>query len=216
MGTEPAGLTWHRARGGGMRAVPRQESPGVPGRRARRVAAVMAWGPAGIKPAAGRWAASALALAGAALMAASAAIHLDLWATGYQAIAVIGPLFLAQGTASALAAVALAVLRRAGLLVAGAVLMTATACGLLLSAWVGLFGFQESLAVPYAGTSLAVEFTGAGLLLAGAGLILAGGPPPSRRGIPGTTRGIPGTTGKTVDEGDEGTAPDRRGGKHST
>jgi|SRR5579875_1353446 len=104
MGTEPAGLTWHRARGGGMRAVPRQERPGVPGRRARRVAAVMAWGPAGIKPAAGRWAASALALAGAALMAASAAIHLDLWATGYQAIAVIGPLFLAQGTASALAA----------------------------------------------------------------------------------------------------------------
>jgi hypothetical protein len=54
------------------------------------------------------------------------------------------------------------------LLVAGAVLLAATAVGLLLSASSGLFGYQESLAVPYAETSLAVEFTGAVVLMVAA------------------------------------------------
>jgi len=145
----------------------------------------MARGPAAIGSPAGRWAASILALGGAALLAVSAVIHLHLWAAGYQDIAVIGPLFLAQGVAGILAAVAVAAFRRAGLLVAGAGLMAATAAGLLLSAWIGLFGFQDSLASPYAAVSLVVEFGGAGLLLAAAGLILAAGSLPARRGIPG-------------------------------
>jgi hypothetical protein len=179
--------------------VPRHVRPGGTGRSVRRVAVAMTWGPASIGPEAGRWAASALALAGAALMAASAVIHLDLWATGYRAIAVIGPLFFAQGVVSALVAVVVAVLRWAGLMIAGAVLMAATACGLLVSAWVGLFGFQESLAVPYAGASLAVEFAGAGLLFAGAGLILAAGPPSTPRRKPRTC-GVSRTTGKPVEE----------------
>ncbi len=44
----------------------------------------------------------------------------------------------------------------------------ATAVGLLLTANVGLFGYIESLSVPYAALSLAVEFTAAFVLLVGA------------------------------------------------
>lgn len=142
----------------------------------RRVAAVMAGGPAGLRSPAARWAADVLAVAGAALIVTSAIIHLSLWAQGYRSISVIGPLFLAQGVAAPVFALALALFRRLGLMAAGAVLMAGTAMGLLLSAQIGLFGFKDSLAAPYAGLSLVVEFGGAGLLLADAGLILAARP----------------------------------------
>ena len=59
------------------------------------------------------------------------------------------------------------------LLAAGAVTMAATAAGLLLSAGIGLFGYQESLAVPYAMSSLVVEFAGAAVLAAAAAIVLA-------------------------------------------
>ena len=48
-----------------------------------------------------------------------------------------------------------------------------TAAGLLLSASTGLFGYRESLAVPYAGMSLAVEFAGTAVLVAAAAILLA-------------------------------------------
>jgi len=86
-----------------------------------------------------------------ALIIISAIIHLYLWASGYRSITVIGPLFLAQGVVSVPFAVALGVLGRLGLLAAGAALMAGTAVGLLLSAQIGLFGFKDSLAAPYAG-----------------------------------------------------------------
>jgi len=120
-----------------------------------------------------RWAVTVLAVAGAALLAWSGAIHLRLWFEGYRDISVIGPLFLIQGIASIVLAVALAAFRRLALLAAGAALAAATAAGLLLSAGVGLFGYTESLAVPYAETSLVVEFTSAAVLAAAAALILA-------------------------------------------
>jgi len=63
-------------------------------------------------------------------------------------------------------------------LAAGAVMMAATAAGLLLSAGIGLFGYRESLAVPYAMSSLVVEFTGAAVLAAAATLVLAARPRP--------------------------------------
>ncbi len=62
--------------------------------------------------------------------------------------------------------------------VAGAVLMAATAAGRLLSVHVGLFGFRESLAVPYAGMSLVEEAAGA-VLLAGAAVLFVAGRPRS-------------------------------------
>ena len=99
-------------------------------------------------------------------------IHLQLWSDGYRDISVIGPLFLIQGIASIALALPLVVFRRLVLLAAGAILLAATAVGLLLSAGIGLFGYQESLAVPYAETSLVVEFTGAAVLVVAAVIVL--------------------------------------------
>jgi hypothetical protein len=130
-----------------------------------------------------RWAVNVLAVAGAALMVWSGAIHLQLWSDGYRSISVIGPLFLIQGVGGIALAVVLAVFRRVVLMAAGAVMMAATAAGLLLSAGIGLFGFTESLAVPYAMSSLAVEFAGAAVLAAASAILLAARPGsrPARR-----------------------------------
>jgi hypothetical protein len=56
-------------------------------------------------------------------------------------------------------------------LLAGAGSLIATGGGLLLTAHGGLFGYTESLAVPYAMLSLYVEFTGAAVLLAGVAVL---------------------------------------------
>jgi hypothetical protein len=105
------------------------------------------------------------ALTGAAFLVWSAVIHFELWADGYKDISVIGPLFLVQGIASIVVAVAVVAFRWLVLLVVGAGAGVATAVGLLLSVNVGLFGYTESLAVPYATLSLAVEFTAAFVFL---------------------------------------------------
>jgi hypothetical protein len=123
-----------------------------------------------------RWAVNVLAVAGAALMVWSSVIHLQLWSDGYRSISVIGPLFLIQGIAGIALAAVIAVFRRVVLMAAGAVTMAATAAGLLLSAGIGLFGFQESLAVPYAMSSLVVEFTSAAVLAAASAIVLAARP----------------------------------------
>jgi hypothetical protein len=139
----------------------------------RRSARLLLSGPGSLTSPAARWAVTLLAVAGAGLLVWSGVIHLQLWSDGYRSISVIGPLFLIQGIASIVLAVALVAFRRLVLLAAGAVLAVATAAGLLLSAGIGLFGYQESLAVPYAETSLAVEFTSAAVLAAAAAIVLA-------------------------------------------
>jgi hypothetical protein len=163
-------------------STPHPESPGAPQSSARRIIALLARGPAGLRSPATRWAVNGLALTGGALIVVSAIIHLHLWAQGYRGITVIGPLFLAQGVVSIPIAIILGLFRRLGLLVAGAALMAGTAVGLVLSAQIGLFGFKDTLAAPYAGMSLVVEVAGTGLLLAGAILIAAARPSPARRG----------------------------------
>src|SRR3984885_3781207 len=106
-----------------------------------------------------------LAATGAAFLVWSAVIHLMLWSDGYKDVSVIGPLFLVQAIGSIILAVAIVAFRWLALIAAGAVAGVATAVGLLLTASVGLFGFTESLTVPYATLSLAVEFTAASVLL---------------------------------------------------
>jgi predicted lipoprotein with Yx(FWY)xxD motif len=84
-----------------------------------------------------------LRLAGAGLLAATGAIHLDLYLTGYRSIPAIGWLFLLQViTAFALAAAVLATGSRL-IAAAGAGFALATLGGYLLSIWAGLFGFKE-------------------------------------------------------------------------
>ena len=119
------------------------------------------------------WSSQGLAVVGAGLILWSSALHLHLWATSYRHIATVGPLFLVQGIVAVPLALAVVALRRVALMLAGAALLTATAFGLLLSSWVALFGYQESLSVPYAGMSLVIEFGGAAVLLAAAALARA-------------------------------------------
>jgi hypothetical protein len=118
-----------------------------------------------------RWTVLALAATGAGFLVWSGVIHLMLWSDGYKDISVVGPLFLVQAIACIVLALAIVALRWLALLAAGAAAGVATAAGLLLSANVGLFGFTESLSVPYAELSLAVEFTAAFVLLVATGLL---------------------------------------------
>jgi predicted lipoprotein with Yx(FWY)xxD motif len=84
-----------------------------------------------------------LRLAGGGLLAATGAIHLDLYLTGYRSIPTIGWLFLLQVIAAfGLAALVLATGSRLAA-AAGAGFAVATLGGYLLSVWVGLFGFKE-------------------------------------------------------------------------
>jgi len=84
-----------------------------------------------------------LRLAGAGLLFATAAIHLDLYLTGYRTIPTIGPLFLFQVIAGFLAgAVVLATSSRLAA-AAGAALALSTLGGYLLTVQFGLFGFRE-------------------------------------------------------------------------
>src|SRR5580692_1490526 len=103
------------------------------------------------RPAPG-WPAVILRVAGSGLLIATAAIHLDLYLTGYRTIPTIGWLFLLQVIAAfGLGLAVLAIPRRpaAGLAAsrlaaaAGAGFALATLGGYLLSVWTGLFGFKE-------------------------------------------------------------------------
>jgi predicted lipoprotein with Yx(FWY)xxD motif len=101
------------------------------------------------EPAGPGWRTAVLRVAGAGLLIAAGAIHLDLYLTGYRSIPVIGWLFLLQVIAAF--ALGLAVLATggrpvlAGRLAAagGAGFALATLGGYLLSVWTGLFGFRE-------------------------------------------------------------------------
>jgi len=91
----------------------------------------------------GGWLRPALRITGAGLLAATAAIHLDLYLTGYKNIPTIGWLFLLQVIAGfALAALVLATGNQV-VAALGAGFAVATLGGYLLSIWFGLFGFKE-------------------------------------------------------------------------
>jgi predicted lipoprotein with Yx(FWY)xxD motif len=100
-------------------------------------------------PSARDWLQIILRVAGSGLLIATAAIHLDLYVTGYRTIPTIGWLFLLQVIAAF--ALGLAVLVIPGRLVipsrlaaaAGAGFALATLGGYLLTVWIGLFGFKE-------------------------------------------------------------------------
>jgi hypothetical protein len=143
-----------------------------PGGVPRQVIQFLVKGPAEKRSAVARWGINLLAVAGAVFLVWSSVIHLQLWSDGYDDISVIGPLFLAQGIAGIVIALAVVAFRRLVLLAAGAVTLAATAVGLLLSVHTGLFGYRESLAVPYAESSLVIEFTGTAVLAIAAVAVL--------------------------------------------
>jgi predicted lipoprotein with Yx(FWY)xxD motif len=127
-------------------------------------------------------------VAGAGLLAATAAIHLDLYLTGYRTIPVIGWLFLLQVIAGfGLAAAVLTSARRI-VAAAGAGFAVATLGGYLLSVRVGLFGFTEVRTT--AGIAAGVIEVAAFAVLAMAAAVpaarsRAAGPSPRRRPLAG-------------------------------
>ena len=82
-------------------------------------------------------------IAGAALLIASGAIHLDLYLTGYNSIPTIGPLFLLQIISAFLLAVAIPLTGHRLAYASGAAFAIGTLGGYLLTLKVGLFGFTE-------------------------------------------------------------------------
>ena len=84
-----------------------------------------------------------LRVAGAGLLIAAGAIHLDLYLTGYRTIPTIGWLFLLQVIAAFGLGVAVLISGSRLAAAAGAGFALATLAGYLLSIWVGLFGFTE-------------------------------------------------------------------------
>ena len=141
----------------------------------RQLLQALSWRPARIGSPAARWTVNVLAGAGAVLVLLSGLVHLKLYGN-YQGIPVIGPLFLTQGIVGVLLAVALGVFRRLWLILGAAAFCVATAAGLLISVNFGLFGFRDSLTVPYATSSMVEEFIGGGVLLVAAIAFLAGRP----------------------------------------
>ena len=85
----------------------------------------------------------ALRLAGGGLLITTAAIHLDLYLTGYRSIPTIGWLFLFQVIAAFVLGAAVLATAAPLAAAAGAAFSLATLGGYLLSLWVGLFGFKE-------------------------------------------------------------------------
>ena len=123
-----------------------------------------------MRPSTQRLAASSALLIGAAFVAASALIHLYLWADGYKHITTIGPLFLVQAIAGLVLAVILVAYPRMVAAAAGVVYLIATIGAFALSATVGLFGFMDTLDAPRSSTSLIVECAGIALLAIGGAL----------------------------------------------
>jgi hypothetical protein len=124
-------------------------------------------------------------VAGSGLLIATAAIHLDLYLTGYRSIPTIGWLFLLQVIAAF--GLGLAVLAIPGRFVAparlaagaGAGFALATVGGYLLSIWIGLFGFKEVRTTAGIAAGL-VEVAAFGVLAALALAVLDQLPAPTR------------------------------------
>jgi plastocyanin len=156
------------------------------------------------KPAVRLW----LRLAGAALLGATGAIHLDLYLTGYRHIPTIGWLFLLQVIAAFALAAAVLVLRGPAIAAAGAGFAIATLGGYLLSLWVGLFGFQEvrTTAGIVAGVVEIAAFAVLGLLAAAGPF-----PGPDQGGLAGRLAAL--VTGRSADAARPAGAAMARGGR---
>jgi hypothetical protein len=126
-----------------------------------------------MKTTTGRLGLNLLIWAGAALLAASAVLHFQLWdSEGYRHIPTIGPLFLAQAIVGVVLSTATAIFHRLILVAASAGLAISSIGGLLVAIWFGLFGWQETASAPYVGMAFTIEAISA-VLLGGATVLMA-------------------------------------------
>jgi hypothetical protein len=132
---------------------------------------VLLRGPADLASLAARVAVTVVIAAGAACAVYSGYIHLYLWGRQpfpYRDIPTIGPLFLVQGIAAIIIGLLVVISRRVGAVLMGAGLLVVSVVALVIDVEVGMFGYKDSWAVPYAKTTLYEEIIGAVLLLAAA------------------------------------------------
>jgi predicted lipoprotein with Yx(FWY)xxD motif len=170
-------------------------------RSVRTAAAGAGFGPDGRTGRAGGAITAALRVTGAGLLIAAAAIHLDLYLTGYRSIPTIGGLFLLQVIVGFLVGGVVLVTGSRLAAVVGAVFALATLGGYLLSVWTGLFGFKEVRTT--AGIVAGVIEVAAFAALA----VLAVRPRPSgQQGQPSRWRVLPAPVSAWLDKGAPGTA----------
>jgi hypothetical protein len=131
-------------------------------------------GPADLASLLARVAITVMIAGGAACAVYSGYIHLYLWGRQpfpYRDIPTIGPLFLVQGIAAVVIGLLVVISRRLGAVLVGAGLLVVSVVALVIDVEVGMFGFKDSWAVPYAKTTLYEEVAGAVLLLVAAGVL---------------------------------------------
>jgi predicted lipoprotein with Yx(FWY)xxD motif len=136
-------------------------------------------------------------VAGAGLLGATGAIHLDLYLTGYRTVPTIGWLILLQVIAAfALAAGVLATRSRL-VAVSGGLFALSTLGGYLLSLWIGLFNFKEVYTT--AGLTAGVIEVTTFAVLATVALLppdgAAGAQPPARTSVDRVLPGVAARTG---------------------
>lgn len=135
---------------------------------------VLLRGPADLASRPARAVVTLLVGGGAACALYSAYIHLYLWGRQpfpYRDIPTIGPLFLIQGIAATVIGLLVIGSRRLGAVLIGAGLLVVSVAALVIDVEVGMFGFKDSWAVPYAKTTLYEEILGAAALLVAAGVL---------------------------------------------
>jgi plastocyanin len=128
----------------------------------------------------------ALRLLGAGLLFATAAIHLDLYLTGYRHIPTIGVLFLLQVIAAFLLGLLVLALSRPVVALAGAGFAASTLGGYILSLWIGLFGFNEVRTT--AGIVAGVVEVAAFIALSTYALVFASAPTAASERLQGTAQ----------------------------
>lgn len=134
---------------------------------------VLLRGPADLLTLLARVAVTVMIAGGAACTVGSGIIHLYLWGMryGYRNVPTIGPLFLVQGIAAIVLGLLTLASRRVLVLVLAGGMMVLCVVALVVAVDVGLFGFKDSWAAPYAWTTLYEEIAGAVLLLVAAGVL---------------------------------------------
>jgi len=118
-------------------------------------------------------------VSGSALVLWSAAVHLDLWQSGYRSIPTIGALFLLQSIAGIVLGLLILAARRVWAAVLGVGFALATMAGFLVSVAHGLFGFEDSWDAPFAQQAFALDIAAAATLLFAGALCLATSAPAS-------------------------------------
>ena len=109
---------------------------------------------------------------GAAALVVSGLVHLHLWDIAYRHVDTLGPLFVVQGIATLVVAVALVVWPRPLMAVIGAVLALGTILGFVKALNGGIFGFTLPVVTGWANLALVAEIVAVVVLVAAVALSL--------------------------------------------